>query len=99
MMAQINLMRIYNKTPSKIYNQNVDTMYPVTLAISMTMNIFKIGDVFTNQASTDPKLNLRNKFLKSDGLKHLFGVRVMDSKCEIPETFHKLTKKSSTLMS
>ena len=99
MMAQISLMKIYNKIPVEIYDRNCETMYPVTLAISMIQNIFKIGDVFTSQTNVDSKINLRSKFLKSDGLKYIFGVRIVDQKCANPDTLQKKAKQSESLKS
>ena len=49
MMAQMNLIKVYNKTPAAIFRASREPkFYPVTLAISAIQNIIKIGDVLAS---------------------------------------------------
>ena len=92
MMAQVNLIKVYNKTPAAIFSTSWEPkFYPVTLAISAIQNIIKIGDVLASQSPGEVKNDLRSKLVKNDGLKYIFGVRVVDPKCADPDVFNSVT--------
>lgn len=49
MMVQLNLIKVYNKTPASVFSISREPkFYPVTLAISAIQNIIKIGDVLAS---------------------------------------------------
>jgi len=82
MMSQVLLLKVYNQTPSKRYNHEGETLYPVTVAISILKETLRISDTCQQDQL---KTNLRKKFIQNDGLKHLFGVRVVDPYCSNPD--------------
>ena len=92
MMSQINLLKVYHCTPVSVYNQGCETFYPVTLSIALLTSILKINDV---QETVD----LRKKFMQSEGLKHLFGVSVADDQGSTnPEELIKKSKPNPFLL-
>jgi hypothetical protein len=81
MKAQIKLLKVYNGTPFSIYNVDGETLYPVSLAVALLSKIVKIGDIMSTKA------NYRSIFMQNDGIKYLFGVRIIDEACENPDDF------------
>ena len=90
MMSQISLLKAYNNTPIERYNFEAETLYPVTLSILILKMIFVVNDALPDKKGADqPKPNLRKKFMQADGLKNLFGVRIVDNYCLNPDDFAK----------
>ena len=101
MHSQINLLKVYNNTPLEKFNQTVETWFPVMAAIYLLRQIIKLGDVLfasgldseneKNSVQQPPdqiqRSNLRRMFVQNDGLKYLFGVRVVDHLSEDPDQF------------
>ena len=69
--SQVNLLKVYHNTPVSVYNVGCETFYPITISIAVMTSILKISDVHD-------RVDLRKKFMQSEGLKHLFGVSVVD---------------------
>jgi hypothetical protein len=84
MLVQIALLKVYGQTPLIRYNHEAETLYPVTLSLLILKMILVIHDSSQNK----DKPNLRKKFIQNDGLKHLFGVRVIDNYCMNPDDFN-----------
>lgn len=83
---------MYHHTPLSVYNQGCETFYPVTLSIALLTTIFRINDVHD-------KVDLRKKFMQSEGLKHLFGVSVQDdNKSSNPDDLMKKSKPNQFLL-
>ena len=96
----MHLIKVYNKTPAAVFRSTREPkFYPVTLAISTIQNIIKIGDVLASQSSGEGKNDLRSKLVRNDGLKHIFGVRVVDPKCSDPDVFNSGTRKLASAAS
>jgi hypothetical protein len=87
MMSQIFLLKVYNQTSFQRYNHEGETLYPVTVAISILKEILRISDACQQEPF---KTDLRRKFMQNDGLKYLFGVRVVDLHCSNPDELQSL---------
>jgi hypothetical protein len=75
-----------------VYNKECESFYPVTHAIDLLTSIIKINDI---QGGPD----LRRKFMANDGLKHLYGVSVMDDQgSKNPDDLIKKSKPNAFLL-
>ena len=59
----------------------------MTVAISILREILRISDACQQEHL---KTDLRKKFMQNDGLKYLFGVRVVDLHCPNPDDLQSL---------
>jgi hypothetical protein len=93
------LLRVYNNTPIQRYNQETETLYPVTLSIVILKVIIVVNDSFNERQGEKraEKLNLRKKFMANDGLKYLFAVKICDPHCTDPDAFQQTAKLSDFL--
>ena len=71
----------------------------MSIAVCLLTNCLRISDIFSNldkRAKKSTQNDLRKKFLQNDGMKYLFGVKVVDLYCKDPDEFKKA--KLSTFM-
>jgi len=80
---------VFNSTPFERYNHEVETFYPVTLAILILKIVLLVNDT-TNERKPETRVNLRKKFVQNDGLKYLFGVKVSYLNCSNCDDFSKI---------
>jgi len=89
MLSQVNLLKTYNNTPFERYNFEAETLYPIALSLRILKMIFLVNDAALEKKQVDFKGSLRKKFIQADGLKSLFGVKIVDTCCQNPDDFAK----------
>lgn len=100
-LSQIQLMKVYNDTPVDFVGKKEDIHYPIATSLKLLQYTLLISDLLAAEEASRGKAgpglapdqqpgkpcSLRRAFLQNDGLKHAFGVRIVERHCEDVEAF------------